>query len=80
MPKLSEIFTNMAHGDRDPPPPTNVGSHWNTTAQHAIRIWHKASQIIPTGSEQDQQNLDTELEKRKIQSLEGTYILRWGYE
>eukprot|EP00253_Pinus_taeda_P033659 PITA_33659 len=80
MPNLSVICTNLTLRDRDPPPTTKVGSHWNTMAQHSIRIWHTASQIIPTESEQAQQNLDTELEKWKIPSSEGPDILRWGYE
>eukprot|EP00253_Pinus_taeda_P020401 PITA_20401 len=80
LPKLRDLFPNIAPAEQDLHPPTTVGNLWSITAQQDIRKWHKASQIIANGTEQEQQTLDTELEKRKIQCSEGKDILRWGYE
>eukprot|EP00253_Pinus_taeda_P007598 PITA_07598 len=49
-------------------------------SQQDYREWHIASQIIPQGTIQEQQTLDTELTKRKIQFSEKKDVLRWGYE
>eukprot|EP00253_Pinus_taeda_P022503 PITA_22503 len=79
-PKLRDLFPNIALGEQDLHPSITVGNLWNITAQQDIRKWHKASQIIANGKAQEQQTLDTELAKRKIQCSEGKDVLRWGYE
>eukprot|EP00253_Pinus_taeda_P015289 PITA_15289 len=73
-------FRDPTHNNVDLHPPITVGNLWSITTQQDLRKWHKASQIIANGTAQEQQTLDTELEKRKIQCSEGKDVLRWGYE
>ena len=61
-------------------PKNTVRNFWCNSSHQDYRELLKATQILRQGPQQDQQTLDTELMKRKIQYSEEKDILRWGYE
>ena len=80
MPKLRDLFPPNHLLEQDMQPHDTVRNFWHNSSHQDYREWLKATQILSQGPMQDEQILDTELMKRKIQFSEEKDILRWGYE
>lgn len=80
LPKIRDILQNHPIDEQEINHSAKVNQFWNSATAQVHRQWKNPNQIIPNSSEQTQQLLNTELQKRQIIVSEAMEILRWGYE
>lgn len=79
LPKLESILNLQPNYDWEERKMETVRQQWSQEINHGYKQWKHLERVIRNNDSQTRENLERELQKRRIRYTEGQDLLRWGY-